>query len=346
MRALDLSKNRLSGDIPNCWSDFKILAVPDLSKNNLSGVIPSSLGNATSLASLHLSNNKLHGAIPSSLRQCKNLVILDLGENALLSGYLPKWIGKSLLNLEILRLRSNKLTGNIPSEICQLSHLQILDLAQNNISGSIPPCFGNFSGMISLNRTTSEIGIYKRSTTYGENMFQCMKGKNLEYTKTLRLLINMDISSNQIIGTIPEELTNLIALHGLNLSNNHLQGHIPNTTGALNSLESLDFSRNQLSGSIPESIAFLTSLSHLNLSYNMLSGKIPTGNRLQTLVDPSIYAGNSGLCGAPLPECAASDEPPQAEDEGKKKGNISDFEWFCIPISAGTLQAYWEFYVL
>ncbi|KAH7520925.1 hypothetical protein FEM48_Zijuj08G0197400 [Ziziphus jujuba var. spinosa] len=334
----------LSGDIPNCWSDFKILAVPDLSKNNLSGVIPSSFGNATSLASLHLSNNKLHGAIPSSLRQCKNLVILDLGENALLSGYLPKWIGKSLLNLEILRLRSNKLTGNIPSEICQLSQLQILDLAQNNISGSIPPCFGNFSGMISLNRTTSEIGIYKRSTTYGENMFQCMK--NLEYTKTLRLLINMDISSNQIIGTIPEELTNLIALHGLNLSNNHLQGHIPNTTGALNSLESLDFSRNQLSGSIPGSIAFLTSLSHLNLSYNMLSGKIPTGNRLQTLVDPSIYAGNSGLCGAPLPECAASDEPPQAEDEGKKKGNISDFEWFCIPISAGTLQAYWEFYVL
>lgn len=340
LRVLDLSKNNLSGEIPNCWSDFKILVVLDFSDNNLSGIIPSSFGNASSLKSLHLSSNNLHGDIPSSLRHCTDLVTLDFGENEMLTGYLPKWIGESLLNLEILRLRSNNLKGNIPLEICQLSQLQVLDLAQNSMSGTIPPCFGNLSGMTSGNVTASEIGIFKWSTTYGENMVQFMKGKELEYTKTLRLLVNMDISGNQMTGGIPEELTNLIALRGLNLSGNHLQGPIPDTIGKLTSLESLDFSRNQLSGSIPGSIAFLTSLSHLNLSYNKLSGKVPTGNQLQTLLDPSIYAGNSGLCGAPLSECA-SDEPPQADGGGEDKGDGFDFEWLYISMSAGYVTGLW-----
>ncbi|KAF3440619.1 hypothetical protein FNV43_RR18903 [Rhamnella rubrinervis] len=340
LRVLDLSKNGLSGEIPNCWSYFKILVVLDLSENNLTGIIPSSFGNASSLKSLHLSSNNLHGDIPSSLRQCTNLVILDFGENEMLSGYLPTWIGESLFNLEILRLRSNKLKGNIPSEICQLSQLQVLDLAQNSMSGTIPPCFGNFSGMTSGNGTASEIGIYKWSTTYGENLIQFMKGKELEYTKTLRLLINMDISGNQMTGTIPEELTNLIALRGLNLSGNQLQGPIPNAIGKLTWLESLDFSRNQLSGSIPASIALLNALSHLNLSYNKLSGKIPSGNQLQTLIDPSIYTGNSQLCGAPLSECA-TDEPPPAEGEGEDEDNGSDLEWLYISMSTGYVTGLW-----
>lgn len=340
LRVLDLSKNSLSGEIPDCWSGFKILVVLDLSENNLTGIIPTSFGNASSLKSLHLSSNNLHGDIPSSLRYCTNMVILDFGENEMLSGYLPKWIGESLLNLEILRLRSNKLKGNIPSEMCRLSQLQVLDVAQNSMSGTIPPCFGNLSGMTSGNGTASEIGIYTWSTTYGENLVQFMKGKELEYTKTLRLLINMDISGNQMTGTIPEELTNLIALRGLNLSGNQLQGPIPNAIGKLRWLESLDFSRNQLTGSIPSSIAFLTSLSHLNLSYNELSGKIPSGNQLQTLIDPSIYTGNSQLCGAPLLECP-SDEPPQAEGEGENKEDGNDFEWLYISLSAGYVTGLW-----
>ncbi|KAK1568784.1 hypothetical protein Q3G72_028685 [Acer saccharum] len=39
--------------------------------------------------------------------------------------------------------------GEIPSDICKLSSLHILDLAENNLSGSIPSCLGNLSGMAS-----------------------------------------------------------------------------------------------------------------------------------------------------------------------------------------------------
>ncbi|KAF3943675.1 hypothetical protein CMV_029789 [Castanea mollissima] len=106
LRVLDLSKNRLYGDIPDCWSNFKILAALDFSANNLSGFIPTSFGNATSLQSLHLTNNSLPGELPLSLRNCTGMVIFDVGENKL-SRSVPRWVGKSMLRLEILRLRSN-----------------------------------------------------------------------------------------------------------------------------------------------------------------------------------------------------------------------------------------------
>ncbi|GJS55160.1 leucine-rich repeat protein [Tanacetum coccineum] len=86
---------------------------------------------------------------------------------------------------------------------------------------------------------------------------------------------------------------------GLNLSHNHLSGSIPDSVGNMKVIISLDFSDNQLSGMIPPSLAALNFLSHLNLSHNNLSGRIPTGNQLQTLIDPSIYAGNRDLCGTP-----------------------------------------------
>ncbi|XP_059433613.1 receptor-like protein EIX2 [Corylus avellana] len=339
LRVLDLSKNMLSGDIPDCWSDFQILVVLDFSANKLSGVIPASIGNATSLQSLHLNNNSLHGELPSPLRNCTSMVIFDGGENRL-SGNIPRWIGESMSGLEILRLRSNKFDGTIPLEICHLIELRVLDLADNNLLGTIPLCFGNLGGMTSGYAAMSDIGLYKWSTTYGENMVQFMKGKQLEYTKTLKYLINMDLSHNKLVGTIPEELTNLTVLHGLNLSDNHLTGRIPDMIGNIRSLESLDFSRNQLSGTIPQTISALTSLSHLNMSYNNLSGQIPSGYQLQTF-DPSSYFGNPQLCGFPLPKCASPDPPPPPEAGNEGAGNESKIEWLYICMSAGYVSGLW-----
>nr|GEY96156.1 retrotransposon protein, putative, Ty1-copia subclass [Tanacetum cinerariifolium] len=91
----------------------------------------------------------------------------------------------------------------------------------------------------------------------------------------------------------------------------------------------------------------LNFLSHLNLSHNNLSGRIPTGNQLQTLIDPSIYAGNRGLCGTPLEKSCSSHEDPTNTINKNKNDTDDEIElWFyfghCVWFSSGFLGCYWS----
>ncbi|KAH7855472.1 hypothetical protein Vadar_025295 [Vaccinium darrowii] len=165
----------------------------------------------------------------------------------------------------------------IPSQLCRIQRLQTMDFGNNHLTRPIPRCFGNLSGMI-----LDEDGIMSNVEwfDFDTSMTQVIRGRELEFAKTLAFLANMDLSRNNLVGSIPKEITNLSGLQGLNLSHNHLTGKIPENISGLKSLESLDLSMNQLSRIIPQSISELNSLSHLNLSYNNLSGRIPTGNQL------------------------------------------------------------------
>ncbi|KAG4907122.1 receptor-like protein EIX2 [Glycine soja] len=339
---LDLSGNMLSAEIPNCWSASQRLNEINLASNKLSGVIPNSLGNLPTLAWLHLNNNSLHGGIPSSLKNLKHLLILDLGEN-LMSGIIPSWMGSIFSSMQILRLRQNRLNGTIPSQLCQLYALQILDLSKNNLTGSIPLCIGNLTGMVSRNKSfvTQPSEGPRYSEWYEQEVRQVIKGRELDYTRNLRLVVNMDLSNNHLSGSIPEGITLLSALQGLNLSYNHLSGHIPKRIGDMKSLESLDLSHDQLSGTISDSMSSLSSLSHLNLSYNNLSGPIPKGTQLSTLDDPFIYTGNPFLCGPPLQnECYADDFQHGNEDEEGKKDEVEKL-WFYFVIALGYGLGFW-----
>ena len=95
-------------------------------------------------------------------------------------------------------------------------------------------------------------------------------------------MMSIDLSSNNLSGEIPEEITTLDALVNLNLSWNCFSGVVPNKIGEMQLLESLDLSRNNLSGKIPASLSNLTFLSYLDLSYNNLTGRIPSGQQLDT----------------------------------------------------------------
>ncbi|GKU93331.1 hypothetical protein SLEP1_g6933 [Rubroshorea leprosula] len=218
--------------------------------------------------------------------------------------------------------------------------MQILDLADNNLTGRIPSCFGKFPIMVDATQLT-----YDLSDGYWDQapLMEVVKGRFLEYERqTLRLEISIDLSSNNLIGSIPEELIFLKDLHNLNLSWNHLSGNIPEKIGQMENLESLDFSKNGLSGMIPNSMSSLTKLSHLNLSYNNLSGPIPTGYQLQTLEDPTMYAGNPQLCGAPLLNKCSNDTlpPTTANFKGNDEGAIKRM-WFYIVVLLGFATGFW-----
>jgi len=85
----------------------------------------------------------------------------------------------------------------------------------------------------------------------------------------------ISLSENQLTGSIPPEIGNLINLSGLYLYNNQLTGSIPPEIGNLTNILYLYLENNQLTGSIPPELVSLTNLRNLNLSSNQLIGSIP-----------------------------------------------------------------------
>ncbi|XP_064959128.1 receptor-like protein EIX2 isoform X1 [Musa acuminata AAA Group] len=342
---LTLSDNRISGDFPPFFCNMTLLEVLDLSNNGLSGELPDCHSSyPTSLQSLHLNNNSLSGSLPAFLKHCKQLITLDLGENRL-SGELPRWIGSSLSSLKVLRLRSNLLHGTISAHISNLTSLHVLDLSCNNLSGAIPSSIGLLDAMVVIQNVIEPL-IDSNARYYSEHVLITTKGSTIEYSTVLSLVTSIDLSNNDLHGEIPVELTDLHGLHFLNLSKNHLAGEIPTDIGGMRQLESLDLSMNNLGGEIPLSLSALNFLSHMNLSYNHLSGRIPTSNQLQTLNDPSIYVGNKGLCGTPLPKCPGDEASQGPASAGIQEEDNSDKLEMILNIASiviGFVVGFWGF---
>jgi Concanavalin A-like lectin/glucanases superfamily/HYR domain/Domain of unknown function DUF11/Leucine rich repeat/Secretion system C-terminal sorting domain/CARDB len=87
-------------------------------------------------------------------------------------------------------------------------------------------------------------------------------------------LRQINIPNNNLVGTIPVSIGNMVELDYLNLSKNKLTGVIPTTIGKLSKLTRLFLNYNQLSGSIPSEIGNLPVI-FLELTKNQLTGSIP-----------------------------------------------------------------------
>ncbi|XP_071902524.1 receptor-like protein EIX2 [Coffea arabica] len=344
--SLDLSNNQLSGRILDNSRHLKKLLVLDLSANHLSGTVPGSIFLLPELQKLKLNDNHLSGDLSNyQINNASFLELLDLGGNRF-AGKIPKWLGASPLALFELRLRANRFSGSIPEEVCNLIYLHILDIAANYLSGSIPACLGQLTHMqiVLPFVPISPISAFKDIA----EMDLVVKGRQMRYGKTLELVNILDLSSNNLSGEIPKEITRLLALGTLNLSRNQLTANIPEEIGNLSLLETLDLSHNHLSGPIPRSMTAMTFLNYLNLSYNNLSGQIPSTNQFQTFNDPSIYEGNAGLCGVPLPTKCDAVNAGDAEDKGRMKdhsveedGEDSTKLEFYISMVLGFIFGFW-----
>ncbi|CAJ1803067.1 unnamed protein product [Sphenostylis stenocarpa] len=132
LKVLDLSQNNLTGktkekasftskkrDDTYIGSILAYMSGIDLSQNKLKGNIPYELGNLTRIRGLNLSHNELTGQIPDSFSKLIQTESLDLSFN-MLSGQIPPQLN-ILTSLAVFSVAHNNLSGPTPERTRQFS---------------------------------------------------------------------------------------------------------------------------------------------------------------------------------------------------------------------------------
>ncbi|KAB2050089.1 hypothetical protein ES319_A13G222200v1 [Gossypium barbadense] len=290
LQKLNLANSSLSGHFQLPSTSRRGLLYLDVSNNSLDGNIPNEIGaKLPSLKQLNMSNNLFSGGIPISIGDMISLEVLDLSNNKL-SGGIPRHMPMGLL---IFDVSNNRLFGDIQSSMENMSHLVTLDLSNNILSGGIPRWMGKMSDLEEL--------------VMANNHFE--GPIPMEFCKLNRSLQFLDLSANNISGSLPSCFSSSILSHvylsrnklkgpitgffnssglvTLDLSNNHLTGSIPNWIGTLFSLSYLLLNNNRFEGGIPIQLCKLNGLSLIDVSNNNLSGTIPPCLMITTLNDSS-----------------------------------------------------------
>ncbi|MCO5553603.1 hypothetical protein L7F22_007128 [Adiantum nelumboides] len=334
LNILDLSFNKLTGNIPSQLSYLHTLERLSLWYNQLSGDIPKELGNLTMLRSLNLNNNFLTGQVPAELSQCGELEWINLNSN-LLTGTIPAEFGH-LQKLTLLQLGNNTLTGTIPPNLANCSQLLWVDFNANLLTGSIPAALGRHSTtslpnpVLNGNRLAYMRNLVSSCKGFGMGIMLDYTGITEEALATTpfmsacqgsgskpiiyvggslydnpenRTIQYLDLSFNQLSGSIPEEMGSWLSLISLALSHNQLTGKLPASFRNLHALGVMDISYNHLEGSLAV-LSECTLLVAVDVSNNFFAGEIPAG---QLSTNPAqSFAHNLGLCGPPLGPCIAT----------------------------------------
>ncbi|XWS08091.1 hypothetical protein CRYUN_Cryun41cG0049000 [Craigia yunnanensis] len=278
---LSLRSNSLTGEIPLEYN-ISSLKVIDLQNNSLFGSLPEDIcRHLPNLEALYLNLNKFSGQIPSSMDECRSLQNLSLDANKF-NGSIPRCIG-NLTRIKVLYLHQNNLEGEIPWEIGNLLSLERLDAGLMHLNGLIPHAIFNISSLKFIFLANSSLsGILPTSisnlSTSLQDLFieDCkIRGSIPMEIGSLRNIIWLDLSFNELSGPIPTTIGRLRNLQVLSLHENKLQGSIPHDLCGLKGLCKLSLSTNELDGSLPACLCDLNSLRNLYMSSNKLHSTIP-----------------------------------------------------------------------
>ncbi|XP_068655973.1 LRR receptor-like serine/threonine-protein kinase GHR1 [Aristolochia californica] len=320
LEVLRLSNNKFSGFIPNglLKGDSLVLNELDLSANNLSG--PISMIMSTTLHSLNVSSNAISGDLPLLIGGC---TVLDLSRN-LLTGNLSAMV-KWGNGIEYMDLSQNQLTGSLPGLTSQFLRLNYLNLSYNSLSSSLPTVLTRYPKLRSLDLSFNHFegpllaDLLSSSTLQELNLRNNLLTGGITFSLTSpnkSILQVLDISRNQLNGTISNELSSLSTLEKLDLSRNGFTGPVPRSLSGLVSLISLDFSMNHFTGPLLEDLP--NNLQAFNASYNDLSGVVPLN--LRKFPDSSFHPGNSKLQFPNGPP--GSDNSPAGSPNKKKSRTV------------------------
>uniref|UniRef100_M4EZC0 Leucine-rich repeat-containing N-terminal plant-type domain-containing protein n=2 Tax=Brassica campestris TaxID=3711 RepID=M4EZC0_BRACM len=294
MEWLDISNNKIKGQVPGWLWTLPKLAYLNLSNNTFTG-----FGNSTTVSIVNLiaSNNNFTGKIPSFICDLRYVYTLDLSNNKFV-GLIPRCLGNLKRSLLYLNLRQNRLHGGLPETIFE--SLRTLDVGHNQLTGRLPRSLIHFSSLEVLN---VESNIFNDTFPFW-----------LHSLRELKILV---LRSNAFHGPVLQ--TSFPKLQIIDISHNHFNGSLSSDYfvkwSAMSSLgdnydqrfdnymggsyyhdsmvlmnkgiemefvrilkiyTALDFSGNKFEGEIPRSIGLLKGLLMLNLSNNAFTGHIPS----------------------------------------------------------------------
>ncbi|CAL5393885.1 unnamed protein product [Camellia sinensis] len=259
-----------------------------LSKVIISYEVPDTLANLTSLTTLVPEDCGLHREFPVSIFHLPKLQFLSLCYNENLTGHLPKFHQSS--PLQDLELVLTSFPGRLPDSIGNLNFLKTLDFTECYFSGSIPASLGNLTQLTDLflsynllqGPIPSSFSLRKILTGFEQHpdmllvSYNKLTGKTPPLLCRLSFLYTLDLSNNNLVGTIPSCLSNFSdSLSILNLKGNNFHGPIPHLYNKGNTLKVVVFSGNQLQGKVPRSLASCTVLEILDLSNNLFEDTFP-----------------------------------------------------------------------
>jgi Leucine-rich repeat (LRR) protein len=282
---LSLFKNRISGSIPDSFEDLQTLNFVNINSNQISGHLPDWINTLPALQYLALGDNVMSGALPSFLGS--KLIELALDTNNF-EGAIDSLDDAEFL--EVVYLNNNTFSGQLTEETWSDlldSDLRIADLSSNRLTGSFPSYFYWLEEVdLSYNKLGGTIAAPVKDDDEVED-FPTRK---------------INLSENDLSGSIPTEIDKLLSLVSFDVSGNALEGPLPAQLGNLEMLESLYLSYNpgltpgpipdirdcqalteismastQRTGTIPEWIGTtLSDLELLDLHSNKLDGSIPS----------------------------------------------------------------------
>ncbi|MBI2841271.1 MAG: putative Ig domain-containing protein [Acidobacteria bacterium] len=172
-----------------------------LAVNGLRGPVPSEIGDLSKLKVLNLAGNRLTGAIPVQLTSISTLWVLEL-QNNFLEGGIPSEIG-ALTDLALVDLSYNQLSGNIPASLGNLSKLATLSLGFNRLSGNVPLVLAAIPDLHFLQLQNNQLG----GIASGAHTVPILAG-----LAAFSNLIELNVSSNRLVGEVPPEILGLVNL--------------------------------------------------------------------------------------------------------------------------------------
>lgn len=218
-----------------------------LDRNGMTGAIPSELFRLERLRSLSLARNQLTGSIPPEIGRLVGLEVLEVSFNRL-TGDIPPEIGR-LAGLRVLGARGNNFShGPLPRAMTHLDHLETLRLDRTFLCAPLDADFQAWLGTIS-DVAVDHCEDLERSALIA--LFNAADGLN--WTERDNWLTGAPLGTWHGVATNDSG-----QVAGLDLEDNNLKGTLPSRLGDLLSLNVLDLSNNPgLAGPLPASLAGL-----------------------------------------------------------------------------------------